>query len=55
MNATLAMLRYQSYSASYKAYGWAGRLTLRQYMAAGMHKINPWLSRHDGCVTENYP
>lgn len=52
MNTALALARWRAHSASYRAYGWAGRLTLRKYMAAGRHKINPWLSRYDGCIEE---
>lgn len=49
MRPALALARYKAYADSYRAYGWAGRMTLRKYMAAGMHKINPWVSRYDGC------
>lgn len=52
MNYGRALRRYKSYADSYRAYGWTGRLTLRQYMAAGRHLINPWLSRYDGCKSE---
>lgn len=54
MDAGLALARYQSYAGSYRAYGWVGRLTLRQYMRAGRHLINPWLGRPDGCTRTSY-
>ena len=50
MDAMLALERYKAHRASYRAYGWSGAMTLRQYMKAGRHLISPWLGRHDGCV-----
>lgn len=50
MDAMLALERYRAKRAAYRAYGWVGAPTLRQYMRSGWHKLNPWTQRPDGCM-----